>query len=841
MRSNQHGVSASKRSKSPDTSALILSYHKVNDPKVDTWALSVSPERFFEQMRALRAVAEPCTLTDIAVGLLRGDLPHNAVAVTFDDGYLNNLLNAKPILEKFEIPATVFVCAGWVGRDDELWWDQLERALLLTMELPNQLELNVDGQHFEWNVLPGRDGGSTQAPRIQFTVDDLPSRHKFYHDVWEAIRRMPPDSQIEAMQKISAWSGIRPDARHDSYPMNAQELADITAGGLIEIGAHTVSHPLLPAHSSGFQRHEILNGKSQLERILGIPIYAFAYPYGEYDHASLDTVREAEFLCACTTVQNICTVGTSVYELPRVTIKNWGGQEFANIVVNRMGLREQKSADFLKREFQTRSSVLQTKAPEFQLTEPTISAGTETDIPKVVSTPKVSFGDLSGPLPLSDDWGFSRGTPIDRFFIERFLARHQGDIGGHVLEVKDDTYTRRFGAHRVSASDVLDVRADNSRASIIADLQTATSIPSDSFDCLILTQVLDEIDDVEAALGTVLRVLKPGGVALITVPGISQISSNPEEASKWSRSFYPRTLQQLLAKFFDPKTLIVEGFGNLKTTIGFLAGLAQEDLAKDDFLLQDQRYPLTVAARATKPGHCMEASLEARSAESARLKAELADARYRITELECALEAQARQLELKRRQEDARRRRTEDLEAALEFRSAEVASLSVQLTDASHRIVELRSALGAEVIQLQSVKMSTSWKLTLPLRRFAEKFPWSARQLRRVLKLFWEALTFQLGSRVRSRIRRNLNGRLLVSSKLFDRDWYLGQYPDVRVGDIDPVLHYLEHGASEGRNPSALFDSNWYLQQNTDVRNAGINPLVHYLKHGAAEGRRHCP
>ena len=99
---------------SADTGALILSYHRVNDPEVDTWALSVSPERFLEQMSALRAVAEPYTLTDIAVGLLRGELPHNAVAVTFDDGYLDNFLNAKPILEKFEIPATVFVCADWL-------------------------------------------------------------------------------------------------------------------------------------------------------------------------------------------------------------------------------------------------------------------------------------------------------------------------------------------------------------------------------------------------------------------------------------------------------------------------------------------------------------------------------------------------------------------------------------------------------------------------------------------------------------------------------------------------------------------------------------------------------
>jgi peptidoglycan/xylan/chitin deacetylase (PgdA/CDA1 family) len=326
----QEDISASKRPR-----ALILLYHRVNDPEVDNWALSVSPDVFLDQMSALRTIAEPYSLTEIAVGLLRGNLPHNAVAVTFDDGYLNNLLNAKPILEKFEIPATVFVCAGWIGRDDEPWWDQLERALLLTPDLPNRLELNVSGQHFEWNLLPDHTSGNIQtSPGGQFAIGDFPSRLKFHREVWEVVRKLPPNSQIEVLQKINAWSGACPEMRPGYRPMNAHELVEITAGGLIEIGAHTMSHATLPAHSSDFQRHQILNSKSQLERILSISIDAFAYPYGEYDQTSLDIIREGGFLCACTTVEHTCMVGTSIYELPRVGVKNWNGQEFANIIAN---------------------------------------------------------------------------------------------------------------------------------------------------------------------------------------------------------------------------------------------------------------------------------------------------------------------------------------------------------------------------------------------------------------------------------------------------------------------------------------------------------------------------
>jgi hypothetical protein len=193
--------------------------------------------------------------------------------------------------------------------------------------------------------------------------------------------------------------------------------------------------------------------------------------------------------------------------------------------------------------------------------------------------------------------------------------------------------------------------------------------------------------------------------------------------------------------------------------------------------------------------HHLEAALEAQSAESARLNAELADIRHRITELERALEAQARQLESKRHQGDARRRRTEDLDAALESRSAEVAGLNAQLTGARHRIADLTSALEAKVAQLQSVMISTSWRLTRPLRWVAEKFQWSARQLRRVLNLFWEVPT-----------RGDPNASLVTSSKLFDRDWYVQQNPDVRNAGFNPLVHYLEHGAPEGRHVSPDVD-----------------------------------
>jgi SAM-dependent methyltransferase len=212
-----------------------------------------------------------------------------------------------------------------------------------------------------------------------------------------------------------------------------------------------------------------------------------------------------------------------------------------------------------------------------------------------------NFGDL-GTSPVTNDWGFSRGRPVDRRYIESFLAHHAGDISGHVVEVGGRGYTTELGGARVSTSDIWDVNPANADATIVADLSEAPSVPSNTFDCFILTQVLELVQRAPDAIGEVHRVLKPGGVALITVPGISQISGNPVAAALWSWSFYPRTLHWLLCKAgFEPDRLEVRGWGNLKTTVAFLAQLAESDLSPGDYEVDDPRYPLIVTARAVKP------------------------------------------------------------------------------------------------------------------------------------------------------------------------------------------------------------------------------------------------
>ena len=143
---------------------------------------------------------------------------------------------------------------------------------------------------------------------------------------------------------------------------------------------------------------------------------------------------------------------------------------------------------------------------------------------------RVGFGHLRRLTLVSRKFGYDRGQPIDRYYIENFLGCQAKDIKGRVLEIKDDTYSRRYGGSRVEVSDVLDILEDNPWATVVADLTHAPHVPSDTFDCILCTQTLHLIYDVRSAISTLHRILKPGGVLLVTVPGISQIDQG---APRW--------------------------------------------------------------------------------------------------------------------------------------------------------------------------------------------------------------------------------------------------------------------------------------------------------------------
>lgn len=201
----------------------------------------------------------------------------------------------------------------------------------------------------------------------------------------------------------------------------------------------------------------------------------------------------------------------------------------------------------------------------------------------------------------ANDFGESRGQCIDRYYIEQFLAAHEADVQGHVLEFGDDTYARKFGGTKATKVDVLHLTADNPRATIVANLESGRNIPSNTFDCILCTQVLHCIFEVHAAVRTLYRVLKPGGVVLVTDAGIQRVDSvdlaNEEEY--WR--FTSLALRRLFEEVFPQDHVEVDASGNVLASIAFLHGLAAEDLRQKDLDLSDPDYEVSIALRAVKP------------------------------------------------------------------------------------------------------------------------------------------------------------------------------------------------------------------------------------------------
>jgi SAM-dependent methyltransferase len=222
--------------------------------------------------------------------------------------------------------------------------------------------------------------------------------------------------------------------------------------------------------------------------------------------------------------------------------------------------------------------------------------------PSSLNAPDTSgwdWGDLRRLRPVSREFGYDRGLPVDRYYIERFLETHRRDIAGRTLEIGDDEYTRRYGGDRTTQRDVLNVHNRNPAATIVGDLVAAPHIADATFDCAVVTQTLHLIYEIDRAVATLHRILRPGGIVLATFPGISQLSGD-EWSRTWSWAFDSRLARRLFVSHFGERNVSVEAHGNSLAAAAFLQGLATADLAPAQLEADEESCELLVTVRAVR-------------------------------------------------------------------------------------------------------------------------------------------------------------------------------------------------------------------------------------------------
>lgn len=315
---------------------LILMYHRVAEPDLDPWGLRVSPKHFAEQLAVINRFFHPLSMQELIKHMQRGKIPNRSIVVTFDDGYVDNLLNAKPLLEQYDVPATIFLATDALVEERNFWWDELAWVLLQPGTLPACLELNLNGSKNEWQLGDARRYSmqDRQKDWQRRPWDALSgTRLAFFYLIWQQLIRLPKPERLEALDAIRAWAGTGGDPWLGDHALSQEDVHALGKGDLVELGAHTMTHASLRLLPNSQQMDEIAGSKAQLENIIGRTVTSFSYPHGEYSDETMELVKKAGFQSASTTSFRCVLPKADRFQLPRFQVDDWNGEEFLRHLV----------------------------------------------------------------------------------------------------------------------------------------------------------------------------------------------------------------------------------------------------------------------------------------------------------------------------------------------------------------------------------------------------------------------------------------------------------------------------------------------------------------------------
>ena len=312
---------------------LLLLYHRVADVLADPWNLAVTPEHFADQLDVLTARGRLVTVRDLVETLRAGRTPRGAIAITFDDGYSDNLHAAGPLLERHGAPATFFVTPDFSsGSAEAFWWDELEQMLLSAGELPPRIRIETAEGAATWAlgsaaVWTAEDARRHRRWRASDGMAPTP-RHATYLAIHRFLQALPTEPRRSVLSQLRAQI---PGAGECPPRLTREGVGKLADSGLFEIGAHTMSHPRLSALARASQEAEVLESRRALQDAVGEEIVSFAYPFGgrhDFTAETVAAVRAAGFTGACAVTGTPIRRDLDPFVLPRFPVEDGDGEQF---------------------------------------------------------------------------------------------------------------------------------------------------------------------------------------------------------------------------------------------------------------------------------------------------------------------------------------------------------------------------------------------------------------------------------------------------------------------------------------------------------------------------------
>jgi peptidoglycan/xylan/chitin deacetylase (PgdA/CDA1 family) len=311
---------------------LVLMYHRIAEPAVDPWRLSVTKEHFEHHLQILTTSFNVIRVSELVQNMANRKFEKDTISITFDDGYQDNFLHALPLLEKYNCPATFFIASGHIGTSEGYWWDTLSNIFLIAEQLPDTLDITINNKNFHYSFnnngkLTGHDKASHSS---WFWPTEPPTqRAEAYLAIWMELRNLPYILIKQAVNELQEWSGVHPENEGGSFPMSRLELLSLSEHPVAETGIHTVTHAALGAFPKDIQVSEIAGCKDFLDRNLNKRHTTIAYPYGYYNTDTAAAVKQAGLKAAFTTDAVPVTARSDVYRIGRYQVVNQNGDQFS--------------------------------------------------------------------------------------------------------------------------------------------------------------------------------------------------------------------------------------------------------------------------------------------------------------------------------------------------------------------------------------------------------------------------------------------------------------------------------------------------------------------------------